>query len=278
MVSCDILENVTDLYFNVTLTSLESDSVTARHALADSKLLKNTCVCYFSSLKYKHHKLSHDRAYSATFTSADTIRSTVHAFDYANGCTVTWSSFMAICCCACDRSRSRQPCSLWDVTLMNLSSSHAGMFSVSWREQWQLVAPALVAAPFSRQSRVSQSRVRHSSPPGSHRLSSCWTSSKKIINQFKASKRMEIKRLLSLTSCPTKHLIKRISCLCCLPASFYWWVMTLVEWVNKLVLGYLYKDEVSARPKKSTSRIKQFWLSETSKRTVKSALFLWSSL
>ena len=41
---------------------------------------------------------------------------------YANERTVTWSSFMAICRSACDRSRSCQLSSLWDVAVMNSSS------------------------------------------------------------------------------------------------------------------------------------------------------------
>lgn len=65
---------------------------------------------------------------------------TVYACDYANERTVTWLSFMAICRSACNRSRSCRRRSLWDVSVMNLSSPPTDMFSVSWREQWQLVA------------------------------------------------------------------------------------------------------------------------------------------
>lgn len=73
------------------------------------------------------------------------LKCTVYACDYANERTVTWLSFMAICRSACDRSRSCQQRSLWDIAVMNLSSPRTDVFSVSWREWWQLFASALVS-------------------------------------------------------------------------------------------------------------------------------------
>lgn len=73
------------------------------------------------------------------------LKCTVYAYDYANEHIVTWLSFIAICCSACDRSRSCQLSTLWDAAVTNLSSPRTDMFSVSWREQWQLVASVLVS-------------------------------------------------------------------------------------------------------------------------------------
>lgn len=83
---------------------------------------------------------------------------TVYACDYANVHTVTWLSFMAICRSACDRSRSCQRSSLWDNAVMNLSTPPTGMFSVSWRQRWQLVASALLSCRNFRSSSFQETR------------------------------------------------------------------------------------------------------------------------
>lgn len=70
---------------------------------------------------------------------------------------VTWLSFMAICRSACNRSRSCQQISLWDVTLTNSSIPVTFTFGLFW--WWGLVALCRNFLPFKKQGQASQTTL-----------------------------------------------------------------------------------------------------------------------